>query len=85
MSSSSSRPPTPEGPGSVSQAKQPITRRRFAGFAGATLAAGLAPAGTNAYAASERGFKPRRRRWRRPRPPHLPAGFTRTFPVHPRR
>ena len=56
-----------------------------AGFAGATLAAGLAPAGTNAYAASERGFKPRRRRWRRPRPPHLPAGFTRTFPVHPRR
>jgi pimeloyl-ACP methyl ester carboxylesterase len=82
VSSSSTRPPTPEGPGSVSQAEQAITRRRFAGLAGlsgATLAAGLAPAETHAYAASKRGFKPRRRRWRRPRPPHLPAGFTRTF------
>jgi pimeloyl-ACP methyl ester carboxylesterase len=82
MSSSSNRLPTPEGPVSVSQAEQSITRRRFAGLAGlsgATLATGLAPAGTHAYAASERGFKPRRRRWRRPRPPHLPAGFSRTF------
>jgi pimeloyl-ACP methyl ester carboxylesterase len=82
MSSSSNRLPTPEGPVSVSQADQSITRRRFAGLAGlsgVTLATGLAPAGTHAYAASERGFKPRRRRWRRPRPPHLPAGFSRTF------
>jgi pimeloyl-ACP methyl ester carboxylesterase len=79
VSSSSTRPPTPEGPGSGSRAEQAITRRRFAGLAGATLAAGLAPAGTDALAATGRGFKPRRRRWRRPRPPHLPAGFTRTF------
>jgi pimeloyl-ACP methyl ester carboxylesterase len=79
VSSSSPRPPTPEGPGSVSQAEQAITRRRFAGLAGATLAAGLAPAGTQADAASGRGFKPRRQRGPRPRPPHLPAGFTRTF------
>jgi pimeloyl-ACP methyl ester carboxylesterase len=82
MSSSSNRLPTPEGPVSVSQADQSITRRRFAGLAGlsgVTLATGLAPAGTHAYAASERGLKPRRRRWRRPRPPHLPAGFSRTF------
>jgi pimeloyl-ACP methyl ester carboxylesterase len=67
--SSSSSPPTPEGPGSVSPAARAITRRRLAGVAGATLALGLAPAGTHAYAASERGFKPR----------HLPAGFTDTF------
>ena len=79
MSSSSTRLPNPEGPGSGSQAGQGISRRRFAGLAGATLVAGLAPAGTHAYAASERGFKPRRRRWPRPRPPHLPAGFTDTF------
>jgi pimeloyl-ACP methyl ester carboxylesterase len=79
VSSSSTRPPTPEGPGSVSQAEHGITRRRFAGLAGATLAAGLTPAGTHAYAASDRGFKPRRRRCRRPRPPRLPAGFNRTF------
>jgi pimeloyl-ACP methyl ester carboxylesterase len=82
MSSSSNRLPTPEGPVSVSQAEQRITRRRFAGLAGlsgATLATGLAPAGTHAYAASGRGFKPRRHRWRCPRPPHLPAGFTHTF------
>ena len=78
MSSSSTRLPTPEGPGSVCTAEQGISRRRFAGLAGAALAAGLAPAGTHAYAAGERGFKPRRR-WRRPRPPHLPAGFNRTF------
>jgi hypothetical protein len=45
-----------------------MTRRRFAGVAGATLAAGVAPAGTRAYAASGRGVKPRARRWRRPRP-----------------
>jgi hypothetical protein len=75
MSSSSA----PEGPGSASQAEQGITRRRFAGLASATLAAGLVPAGTHAYASSERGFKARRRRWRRPRPPHLPAGFSRMF------
>jgi pimeloyl-ACP methyl ester carboxylesterase len=54
-----------------------MSRRRFAGLAGAALAAGLAPAGPHAYAASDRA--PRRRRWRRPRPPHLPAGFWRTF------
>jgi pimeloyl-ACP methyl ester carboxylesterase len=79
VSSSSTRPPTPEGPGSASEAEQGISRRRFAGLAGATLAAGLAPAGTHAYAASERGIKARHHRWRGPRPPHLPAGFTRTF------
>jgi pimeloyl-ACP methyl ester carboxylesterase len=56
-----------------------MSRRRFAGLAGAALAAGLAPAGPHAYAASDRGLKPRRRRWRRPRPPHLPSGFWRTF------
>ncbi len=78
MSSSSTPLPTPERPDSVSLAEQGISRRRFAGLAGATLAAGLAPAGTHAYAAGERLFKPRRR-WRRPRPPHLPTGFTRTF------
>src|SRR5215217_5864260 len=53
VSSSSPRPPTPESPGSVSRAAQAITRRRLAGVAGATLALGLAPAGTHAYAASE--------------------------------
>jgi pimeloyl-ACP methyl ester carboxylesterase len=79
VSSSSTPPRTPEGPGSVSRAKQGFTRRRFAGVAGATLAAGLVPAGTHANAASERGSKARRRRWRRPRPPHLPTGFTDTF------
>ena len=79
MSSSSTRPPTSEGPGSVSQAERAITRRRLAGLAGATLAAGLAPAGTYAHAASPRRVKERRRRVRQPRPPHLPAGFNRTF------
>jgi hypothetical protein len=79
VSSSSTRLPTPEGPGSVSEAEQGISRRRFAGLAGATLAAGLAPAGTHAYAAGERTLKPLRRRWRRPSPPHLAAGFNRTF------
>jgi pimeloyl-ACP methyl ester carboxylesterase len=79
VSSSSSPLPTPEGPGSVSRAKQGISRRRFAGLAGATLAAGLAPAGTQADAASRRRVEPRRQRGRRPRPPHLPAGFRRTF------
>ena len=79
MTSRSNRPPSSERPGSVSQAEQPITRRRFAGLAGATLAAGLAPAGTQAYAAGGRGLKSRPRRWRHPRPPYLPAGFTRTF------
>jgi pimeloyl-ACP methyl ester carboxylesterase len=79
MSSSSTRLPTPEGPGSVSDAEQGISRRWFAGLAGATLAAGLAPSEAYANAASTRGFKARRRRWRRPRPPHLPAGFRRTF------
>jgi pimeloyl-ACP methyl ester carboxylesterase len=79
VSSSSTAPPTPEGSGSVSRAQERISRRRFAGLAGATLAAGLAPAGTHAYAASDRGSKPPRRRRRRPRPPHLPAGFRRTF------
>jgi pimeloyl-ACP methyl ester carboxylesterase len=78
VSSSSPRLPTPEGPSSVSEAEQGISRRRFTGLAGATLAAGLAPTGTHAYAAGARSFKPRRR-WRRPRPPHLPAGFNRTF------
>jgi pimeloyl-ACP methyl ester carboxylesterase len=77
VSSTSPRLPTPEGAGSISEAEQGISRRRFAGLAGAALAAGLAPSGTDAYAAGERGFKPRRSRWRRP--PHLPAGFTRTF------
>jgi pimeloyl-ACP methyl ester carboxylesterase len=79
VSSSSTPPPTPEGAGSVSDAEQGISRRRFAGLAGVTLATGLVPAGTPAYAASARGFTPHPRRWRRPRPPHLPAGFTRTF------
>jgi pimeloyl-ACP methyl ester carboxylesterase len=79
VSSSSTRPPTPEGPGSASEAEQGISRRRFGGLAGAALAAGLAPAGTHTDAAGERSFRPRRRRWRRPRPPHLPAGFNRTF------
>jgi pimeloyl-ACP methyl ester carboxylesterase len=77
--SSSTPLPTPEGSGSVSEAEQGISRRRFTGLAGAALATGLAPAGTHAYAAGERGFKPPRRRWRRPRAPHLPAGFSRTF------
>jgi pimeloyl-ACP methyl ester carboxylesterase len=79
VSSSSTRLPTPKGPSWVSQAKQGITRRRFAGLAGATLAAGLVPAGPHAYAAGGRGFKARGHRWRCPRPPHLPAGFTDTF------
>jgi pimeloyl-ACP methyl ester carboxylesterase len=79
LSSSSSRSRTPEGPGSVSHVEPAITRRRFAGVAGATLAAGLAPAGTQADAAVGRRVKPRRGRGRRPRPPHLPAGFRRTF------
>ena len=56
-----------------------FTRRRFAGLAGATLAAGLAPTGTRAYAAGDRDAGARNRRWRRPRPPHLSAGFKRTF------
>jgi len=79
LRSSSSRSRTPEGPGSVSHAEQAITRRRFAGVVGATLAAGLAPAATQADAAVGRRVKPRRGRGRRPRPPHLPAGFRRTF------
>jgi hypothetical protein len=79
VSSSSTPVPTPEGLGSVSEAEQGISRRRFTGLAGAALATGLAPAGTHAYGAGGRGFKPPRRRWRRPRPPHLPAGFSRTF------
>jgi pimeloyl-ACP methyl ester carboxylesterase len=79
VSSSSTRLPTREGPGWVAQAKQGITRRRLAGLAGATLAAGLVPAGPRAYAAGGRGFKARGHRWRCPRPPHLPAGFTDTF------
>jgi pimeloyl-ACP methyl ester carboxylesterase len=85
MSSSSDPRSTPEGPGSVPEAEQGITRRRFAGlagfagFAGATLAAGLAPAGAHANAASERGFKARGHGWRHPRPRDLPAGFTDTF------
>jgi pimeloyl-ACP methyl ester carboxylesterase len=73
------RLPSPQGHGSVSQAKQGLTRRRFAAVAGATLAAGLAPAGTYAHAASPRSFKQRRRRGGQPRPPRLPAGFDRTF------
>jgi pimeloyl-ACP methyl ester carboxylesterase len=79
MSSSSTGLPTPGGGGAFPEAQQVITRRRFAGLAGATVAAGLVPARAHANAASERGFKPRRHRWRRPRPPHLPAGFNRTF------
>jgi pimeloyl-ACP methyl ester carboxylesterase len=79
VSSSSTPLSTPDGPGSVSEAERGLSRRRFAGLAGATLAAGLAPAGTQANAASARGFKARRQRGRRPRPPHLPAGFRRTF------
>jgi pimeloyl-ACP methyl ester carboxylesterase len=78
VSSSSTPLPAPEGPGSVSEAEQGISRRWFAGLAGAALAAGLAPSGTDAYAQSKRGLQPRRR-WRRPRPPHLAAGFRRTF------
>lgn len=77
MSSASSPLSTPEDSGPGSQAEGMITRRRFTGLAGATLAAGLVPGGTHAFAAS--GVKSRRRRWRRPRPPHLPAGFRRTF------
>jgi hypothetical protein len=57
VTSSSTRPPTPEGPACVSQAEQGITRRRFATLAGATPAAGLAPAGTHANAASGRGAR----------------------------
>ena len=60
MSSASTRPPAPEGTGSLPEAEQAITRRRFAGvagLAGATVAAGLAPAGTHAYAAGERVFE----------------------------
>jgi pimeloyl-ACP methyl ester carboxylesterase len=79
VSSSSTPLSTPDGPGSVSEAERGLSRRRFAGLAGATLAAGLAPAGTQANAASARDFKARRQRGRRPRPPHLPAGFRRTF------
>jgi hypothetical protein len=62
VSSSSTSLPTPEGLGSVSEAEQGISRRRFTGLAGAALATGLAPAGTHAYAAGERGLKPPRRR-----------------------
>ncbi len=79
MRSFSIRRPTPEGSGSLSEAEQGFTRRRFAGLTGATLAAGLVPAGTHASAASGRGFEARRDRCRRPRAPHLPAGFNRTF------
>jgi hypothetical protein len=42
VSSSSTRLPTPEGPGSVSEAERGISRRRFAGLAGA-LTPFLAP------------------------------------------
>jgi pimeloyl-ACP methyl ester carboxylesterase len=79
VSPSDTSPPASTGPDPVSQSERRITRRRFAGLAGATLAAGLVPAGTQAYAAGGRGFKARLRRWRPPRPPHLPGGFTRTF------
>jgi pimeloyl-ACP methyl ester carboxylesterase len=79
MRSFSTRRPTPDGPGSFAQAKQGFTRRRFAGLAGATLAAGLVPAGTHASAASGHSLKARRHGWRHARPPHLPAGFRRTF------
>jgi hypothetical protein len=77
VSSCFARTPAPEGRGSVCQAEQVITPRRFAGLAGATLAAGLAPVATHASAASGRGFKPHRRRYRRP--PRLPPGLSRTF------
>jgi pimeloyl-ACP methyl ester carboxylesterase len=76
--SSSTRLPSPEGPGSVAEAKHGFTRRRLAGLAGATLAAGVLPAETYANAASGRGFKARRHSWRHTRP-HLAAGFTGTF------
>ena len=79
VSPSDTSPPASTGPDPASHSERRITRRRFAGLAGATLAAGLAPAGTQAYAAGGRGFKARPRRWRAPRPPHLPGGFTRTF------
>jgi arylsulfatase A-like enzyme len=45
-----------------------ITRRRFAGLAGATVAAGLAPSWTPANAASERAFQSLAQRGRLPRP-----------------
>jgi hypothetical protein len=43
-------------------------RRRFAGIAGATVAAGLAPSWTPANAAIEREFEPRAHHGRLPRP-----------------
>jgi arylsulfatase A-like enzyme len=45
-----------------------ITRRRFAGIAGATVAAGLAPSWTPANAATEREFEPRAHHGPLPRP-----------------
>jgi pimeloyl-ACP methyl ester carboxylesterase len=79
MTSSSTHPRTPEPASTVIEPDDAISRRRFAGLAGATLAVGLAPALTHVDAATGRGPRVRRRRCRRPRPPHLPAGFNRTF------
>jgi pimeloyl-ACP methyl ester carboxylesterase len=81
MSSSSTRPPTPGARGSIPEAQPGITRRRFAGlagFVGATVATGLAPAAAHADAAGQRGGKGRGRRCRPPRA-DLPAGFRATF------
>jgi pimeloyl-ACP methyl ester carboxylesterase len=73
------RPRSPERSDPAEAAGHSITRRRFAGVAGAALAAGLAPGGPQAFAAGGRGAGPFRSRWQSPRPPHLPAGFARTF------
>ena len=81
MSSSSTHPPTPSARGSIPEAQPGITRRRFAGlagFVGATVATGLAPAAAHADAAGQRGGKGRGRRCRPPRA-DLPAGFRATF------
>ena len=78
MTSSSIRGPSEGGAGDKPAARRALTRRRFAGLAGLTLAAGLAP-GPLAGAAAGPGDKARHRRCRRPRPPRLPAGFNSTF------
>jgi pimeloyl-ACP methyl ester carboxylesterase len=82
MSSSSDALPTPQAPGPVPGAPQRITRRRFAGlagFVGATLATGVAPAAAHAGSAGRRGVQGHGHRCRPPRAPHLPAGFRDTF------
>jgi pimeloyl-ACP methyl ester carboxylesterase len=59
-----------------------FTRRRFVaglGVAGATLAAGVAPAVSFASGKEATGSKGRPGQGRPPRPPGLPAGFGKTF------